>query len=69
VESLCKAKALLPYLVGSRQGKATKRHPNMSTLLVTGGAGSIGCNTVEELLKRGENVRMIDGFSAGRSHH
>jgi nucleoside-diphosphate-sugar epimerase len=34
--------------------------------LVTGGAGFIGSNIVEELLKRGESVRVVDNYSTGR---
>ena len=34
--------------------------------LVTGGAGFIDSNIVEELLKRGESVRVLDNFSTGR---
>jgi len=37
----------------------------MPTYLVTGAAGFIGSNIVEELVKRGERVRALDNLSTG----
>ena len=38
----------------------------MARYLVTGGAGFIGSHLVEELLRRGESVRVVDNLSTGR---
>ena len=38
----------------------------MANWLVTGGAGFIGSNITEELLRRGESVAVLDNFSSGK---
>lgn len=37
--------------------------------LVTGGAGFIGSAAVQELVRRGERVAVIDDLSAGKEHN
>jgi UDP-glucose 4-epimerase len=39
---------------------------SVTLYLVTGGAGFIGSNIVEELVRRGERVRVLDNFSTGK---
>ncbi len=37
----------------------------MANILVTGGAGFIGSNIAEELLKKDHNIRILDNFTTG----
>lgn len=41
----------------------------MRTVLVTGGAGFIGSNLCEALLKRGDRVVCLDNFATGHMHN
>src|SRR4030043_2360443 len=41
----------------------------MSKVLVTGGAGFIGSNLTEALLRRGHSVRVLDDFSTGKKEN
>lgn len=44
----------------------SKKHIRNSRVLVTGGAGFIGSNICEDLLKQGNQVVCLDNFSTGR---
>ncbi|HEX5132898.1 MAG TPA: SDR family oxidoreductase [Candidatus Krumholzibacteria bacterium] len=41
----------------------------MATYLITGGAGFIGSNIVDEVLRRGHSVRVLDNFATGREEN
>lgn len=41
----------------------------MALYLVTGGAGFIGSHLVEEIVRRGESVRVLDDLSTGRKEN
>jgi nucleoside-diphosphate-sugar epimerase len=41
----------------------------MARYLVTGGAGFIGSHLAEELLRRGETVRIVDSLITGKRHN
>jgi UDP-N-acetylglucosamine/UDP-N-acetyl-alpha-D-glucosaminouronate 4-epimerase len=41
----------------------------LALYLVTGGAGFIGSHMVEEIVRRGDSVRVLDNFSTGRKEN
>jgi nucleoside-diphosphate-sugar epimerase len=41
----------------------------MASYLVTGGAGFIGSHVAEELVRRGDRVRVVDNLSTGKRHN
>src|ERR1700757_2742821 len=47
-------------------GRSRERSYPSMRYLVTGGAGFIGSNTVDELVRRGHNVAVFDDLSSGK---
>src|SRR5512137_1545872 len=47
-------------------GGTTSLRDHMAMYLVTGGAGFIGSHLAEELVRRGERVRVVDNLATGR---
>jgi len=41
----------------------------MNKYLITGGAGFIGSHLVEELVKKGHEVRIVDNFFTGKKEN
>jgi hypothetical protein len=52
------------FLAGRRQGQTEK--PPTCLLTRHCGADVVGSNIVEEMLRRGKTIRVIDNFLAGR---
>lgn len=50
-------------------GYSELRFPANSLFLVTGGAGFIGSNLCEAILKMGYSVRCLDDLSTGRQEN
>lgn len=50
----------------SLDGRGTGRGCNMTDYLITGGAGFIGSHIVEELVRQGKSVRVLDNFFSGK---
>lgn len=53
-------------LRGYRYSPQKKTRSTATNFLVTGGAGFIGANLAERLVKRGDGVRILDNFSTGK---
>jgi nucleoside-diphosphate-sugar epimerase len=57
------------FVRGSRFAAALKWEDFRMRYVVTGGAGFIGSNTVDELVKRGHSVVVLDDLSAGKEEN
>jgi UDP-N-acetylglucosamine/UDP-N-acetylgalactosamine 4-epimerase len=54
------------YIGGYKMGYENIRFPEGTKFLVTGGAGFIGSNLVEAILRLGYRVSVLDNFSTGK---
>ena len=55
-----------PILKSSNPSRDANPPIRQSSFLVTGGAGFVGSNIVEELVRLGHNVRVLDNFATGK---
>src|ERR1700722_2136347 len=61
-----RAAAFPPPGLAAKIGPRFSRRTTSMRYLVTGGAGFIGSNTVDELVRRGNEVTVLDDLSAGK---